>query len=241
MQTTVRDQLLNLNQKFYENVAGSFSSTRYAIQPGVRMLLPDLLQAAVVVDLGCGNGNLALSLLKAGFTGSYLGLDNSRGLLDEAEALRSTQVRFAKVDLADMAGLEFNGRGAQAVTSFAVLHHLPGRDLHATFFKAAARLLSTAGRLYISCWQVLNSPRLAKRVLPWSTIGLNPSELEENDLLLDWKAEPGSDEKHFRYVHQFSVEELISLGQEAGLELQRQFLSDGREGDLGLYQVWHKN
>ncbi len=83
-------KLLALNKNFYENNAQSFSSTRYAIQPGVRSLLPSMLTARTILDLGCGNGNLALALDKAGFCHEYF------GVINQALAVVHTKIFMAK-------------------------------------------------------------------------------------------------------------------------------------------------
>ena len=39
-------------------------------------------------------------------------------------------------------------------------------------------------------------------------------------------------------MHHFSEAELAALAEGAGFEVVETFLSDGAEGNLGLYQVW---
>jgi hypothetical protein len=84
-------------------------------------------------------------------------------------------------------------------------------------------------------WQWQNSPRLRKRVQPWSKAGLDPEKLDEGDVLLDWRA---GDTIGLRYVHTFSETSLSHLAAAAGFEVIESFYSDGRTGDLALYQVW---
>ncbi|MGB9586464.1 MAG: class I SAM-dependent methyltransferase, partial [Anaerolineales bacterium] len=67
-----------------------------------------------------------------------------------------------------------------------------------------------------------------------SAVGIDPQDVEENDYLLDWR-EGGLG---FRYVHHFTKEELKRLAEETGFEIIQSFYSDGKEGNLGLYQVW---
>jgi len=56
---------------------------------------------------------------------------------------------------------------------------------------------------------------------------------------MDWRADPGKP-AGLRYIHHFSAPELQALGESQGLVLQDEFFSDGKEGNLGLYQVWRK-
>jgi len=50
------DALLKINQQFYDQFTGSFSATRGRVQPGVRRLLPRMLSAESILDVGCGLG-----------------------------------------------------------------------------------------------------------------------------------------------------------------------------------------
>lgn len=235
------DRLLELNRAFYDGYAQSFSSTRFSVQPGIRSLLPRLLETSAILDLGCGNGNLAKALHQAGYEGSYLGLDNSQGLLDEAKkAVGPTSgaaFDFRHTDLArDLDHRAFN-RGFDAVTCFAVVHHFPEPPFLSRFFSFAAGALKPGGSFYLSAWQVKSSRRLKNRIQPWSLVGLDETRLDDDDLLLDWRADPAQ-EQLYRYVRHYSAAALRHAGSACGFSLASEFYSDGREGDLALYQVW---
>ncbi len=247
MSAATSQKLLALNTTFYEDNAKSFSLTRYAIQPGVRGLLPQMLKAKAILDLGCGNGNLALSLDKANFMGSYFGVDNSQGLIDDAIATREqsvnhkTNYQFQVVDLAKTPWqIASDQHLFDIIVSYATLHHIPGLSFQQAFFYQDSNLLDSNGTFILSCWQPLNSPRLTKRVLSWQTLDIDPNELSDGDLLLDWRADEQSETHNLRYVHQFTPDKLKSLGEATGLILKETFYSDGKEGNLGLYQIWQK-
>jgi hypothetical protein len=61
--------------------------------------------------------------------------------------------------------------------------------------------------------------------------------LDEGDVLLDWRA---GEVIGLRYVHTFSEDGLTQLAESVGFEVLETFYSDGRTGDLALYQVWEK-
>ncbi|HEX2981150.1 MAG TPA: hypothetical protein VHO48_12855 [Anaerolineaceae bacterium] len=88
----------------------------------------------------------------------------------------------------------------------------------------------------MSVLQPLNSPRLAARVLPWSTVQIDPAALDPGDMLLDWRA--GG--QGLRYVHHFTEAELKDLGEAGGFQVIDGFYSDGENDRLGLYQVWQR-
>jgi len=235
-------KLLCLNQDFYATYAQSFAATRHSVQPGVQRLLPQIKQAELVLDLGCGNGNLAELLKSEGFNGSYFGVDENAYFLAQAEAATQDAAigsyTFRQGSLVDPAWLDLVD-DADAICSFATLHHLPGSALHRQLFSSVSAKLSPNGRFFLSCWQVLGNPRLKKHLIPWQPSEISSGSLGENDLLMDWRADPGKPAK-LRYVHHFSPSELQSLGESQGLMLQEEFFSDGKEGNLGLYQVWLK-
>jgi len=241
MQPELIEKLLRLNQEFYATYAQSFAATRHSVQPGVQRLLPQIMQSEVVLDLGCGNGNLAELLKSEGFCGSYFGIDENVYFLEQAEVATQDAAcgsyTFRQGSLANFDCLDLVDEAA--ICSFATLHHLPGADLHRQFFSSVSSKLSHGGRFFLSCWQVLGNRRLEKHLVPWSPTGISVESLEKTDLLMDWRADPGKPAK-LRYVHHFSPSELRALGESQGLILQEEFFSDGKEGNLGLYQVWQK-
>ncbi len=62
-------RLLDLNKQFYQTFGREFSSTRQRLQPGVIRILDMLGGDEVLLDLGCGNGQLARELLQARSSG----------------------------------------------------------------------------------------------------------------------------------------------------------------------------
>jgi hypothetical protein len=58
--------------------------------------------------------------------------------------------------------------------------------------------------------------------------------VDDGDYLLDWR----SGGEGLRYAHQFSAEELAGLAGQVQMKVEAEFLSDGENGRLGLYQLW---
>ena len=96
------------------------------------------------------------------------------------------------------------------------------------------KLLKPNGKFILSNWQFLNSEKLKARIQPWSRIGLSDEDVDAGDYLLDWR----SGGEGLRYAHHFSAEELLGLAEQVGFKVEAEFLSDGENGRLGLYQVW---
>lgn len=238
MDSATAARLIQLNRDFYERFGADFSATRQRLQPGVMRLLGTLSGDESILDLGCGNGELARTLARRGHRGSYLGLDFSLALLADASAIpEGFSARFLEVDLTSDWALNVERLTFNVVTAFATLHHISSYDLRLEILKTVHNLLAPSGRFIHSNWQFLNSAKLRGRVQPWDRIGLAESDVDAGDTLLDWRR--GGE--GLRYVHQFSEEELAGLARECGFNIVETFYSDGEGGRLGLYQMWEKD
>jgi len=238
MDSATASRLIELNREFYTRFGDSFSATRHRIQPGVRRVLEMLRGDESILDLGCGNGELARELAKCGHRGSYLGVDFSLPLLREAESQpEGFSAQFMEADLTKLSAfseqLTVTG-GWSLVTAFAVLHHIPSYELRSDILKEVYKLLKPEGLFIHSIWQFLNSEKLKARIQPWDGAAVSGLEVDTGDYLLDWRSEG----KGLRYVHHFDKSELTELAQATGFEVRETFYSDGETGNLGLYQVW---
>ncbi|MBV6449807.1 MAG: Ubiquinone biosynthesis O-methyltransferase [Anaerolineales bacterium] len=246
MDSATAERLIQLNQDFYTRFGDAFSATRHRIQPGVRRVLDSLNGDESILDLGCGNGELARELAKRGHRGPYLGADFSLPLLREAESQpEGFSAKFIEADLTKLSAFSVQRSGSDhwsLITAFAVLHHIPSRELRLNLLHEVRKLLKPEGRFIHSNWQFLNSEKLKARIQTWedaavSQSALSPveaSEVDAGDYLLDWR----SGGEGLRYVHHFSEEELAELAEAAGFRVTESFSSDGETGNLGLYQVW---
>jgi len=240
MNSETANRLLDINHEFYNKFGDSFSLTRHRIQPGVQRVLDSFKGDEDILDLGCGNGWFARALSNRNHFGSYLGLDFSLPMLQEAESLpEDFPARFYKMDITQLSitNAEISSAGAWSlVTAFAVLHHLPSSDIRMKIFKTIHSMLKPDGLFIHSNWQFLNSPKLKSRILGWERVGLSPIDVDPNDYLLDWR----SGGNGIRYVHHFSETELSELAAKSNFKVVDVFYSDGVSEDLGLYQIWKK-
>ncbi len=240
MNSSTAARLIELNRAFYDQFGDSFSATRGRIQPGVRRILNSLHGDESILDLGCGNGELARELARRGQRGPYLGLDFSLPLLQAAESQpEGFSASFRAVDLTrfDTADCRLPGTARWSlITAFAVLHHIPGEELRLDILRKIRELLNEDGRFVLSNWQFMNSEKWKARVQPWSLAKLDELDVDAGDYLLDWRR--GG--KGLRYVHHFSAEELYALAGKSGMRVSDSFVSDGEGGRLGLYQVWER-
>ena len=240
MQKDVAQRLIDLNLRFYQSFAQPFSDTRARLQPGVHRVLQTVPQDANILDLGCGNGELASELSERGHQGNYLGLDFSEDLLKIAR-MKTADTLNTSFQQGDLTSPDWS-KGLQAqhfdiIFAFATLHHIPSRDLRLQLLEQVRKLLSPNGHFVHSNWQFLNSERLRARIQDWSLIELSADDVDEGDYLLDWRREG----QVLRYVHHFSKEELAELADTSGFEVAEAFHSDGEKEDLGLYSLWEQD
>ena len=238
MDSKTAARLVELNREFYTRFGDSFSATRHRIQPGVRRVLELLKGDESILDLGCGNGELARELARRGHRGSYLGVDFCLPLLREAESHpEGFSVKFMQVDLTqlsvDSVQLSVTDHWS-LITAFAVLHHIPSRELRLNILKTVHQVIKPNGKFIHSNWQFLNSEKLKARIQPWENAAISGLDVDAGDYLLDWR----SGGKGLRYVHHFTESELGDLASATGFQIVDTFYSDGEGGDLGLYQVW---
>ncbi len=237
MEEKIAIQLIELNHKFYQSFSDSFSETRQRLQNGVLRSIQNLSANELLLDLGCGNGNLAVELAQQKFKGSYLGIDFSEDLVQIGKDQHLPNTQFQTGDLTGPdwdKGLTPNS--FDAIFCFATMHHFPSEALRLVFLNKVNKLLKSGGRFIHSNWQFLNSESLKKRIQPWKRINLNSKDVDPGDYLMDWRR--GGE--GLRYVHQYNSKELHDLAQKSGFKVLEEFSSDGRTGNLGLYMIWKK-
>jgi len=232
-------KLISLNSEFYQTFASQFSSTRMRLQPGVMQILDRFPLNADILDLGCGNGEIARELIRRDHRGTYMGIDFSPELLNLARrrVTDHPNFHFFQADISTpnwFPKLANTHTKFKIITAFAALHHIPSRYLHLQLLNTTLKLIQIDGCFIHSNWQFLNSEKLRSRIQQWSEIGLTETDVEGGDYLLDWR----QGGRGLRYVHHFSEDELSSLASETHFEIIESFYSDGDGGNLGLYQIW---
>jgi 2-polyprenyl-3-methyl-5-hydroxy-6-metoxy-1,4-benzoquinol methylase len=231
------EKLLTLNRAFYAGFAESFADSRTLSDPALTSILPYIAEGARVLDVGCGNGRLALLLdqERAGMT--YVGIDAVPELVEvgRAQAGRlGISTEFHILDISQPSwGDPFRGESFDYVVTLAVLHHIPSFRLRARTLREMAELLAPRGRILLSTWQFIDSDRMRRKIVDWTEAGIPAEALETGDYLLDWNR--GG--RGLRYCHLVDETELRQLAAESGLSLRSTFRAGGREGNLSLFAV----
>lgn len=228
-------RLLAINREFYIQFAHDFSGTRSAERIDVSHFMPYLHDDLNVVDAGCGNGRLAERLDHAGLALKYVGFDATTQLIEVANsripALRKVSAAFLILDVTAPGwsrALEAHAP-FDAAFALALLHHIPGVELRRHFLRSIRTLLRPGGILLMTNWRFMQSERLRRKQVPWQTLGIDEDDVEPGDALIDWKRGGTG----FRYVHEFTPEELVSLALESGFQV----LDQHKAEDLNLFSV----
>jgi ubiquinone/menaquinone biosynthesis C-methylase UbiE len=196
-------------QSTYDRIAAHFSKTREYAWPEVESFLEGR-SGTVALDVGCGNGRHTEALAEVAQTA--VGVDLSRGLLDEAIS------RARDRGFADSAAFVHGDAGALPVRDGAVdlavyvatLHHLSPRDARVESLNELARVLAPGGVALVSAW---------------STAHDRFDRDEGFDTTVDWTL-PGG-ETVPRYYHIYSPSEFEADLAESDLEPRHVTVSSG--------------
>jgi ubiquinone/menaquinone biosynthesis C-methylase UbiE len=196
-------------QSTYDRIATHFSKTREYAWPEVESFLADR-SGDLALDIGCGNGRHTEAL--AARTEAAVGVDLSRGLLDEAVD-RARDRGFADATAfvhGDAAALPVRDGAADLAVYVATLHHLSPRDARIGSLNELARVLAPDGVALVSAW---------------STAHDRFDRDEGFDTTVDWTLPSG--ETVPRYYHIYSPAEFETDLGESALETRRTELSSG--------------
>lgn len=234
---TIR-KLLALNREFYATFAEHFAASRPVSDPALTSILPYLPYGAMILDVGCGNGRLAVLLDRERPGSTYVGVDAIPELIEEARAqqdrLSQTDATFQVLDITQRGWTSDLPRAAfDCVVMLAVLHHIPDFRLRARVLRDIADVLKPDGSIILSTWRFLAHERIRRKIVDWEEVSIDEDELEPGDYLLDWKR--GG--RGLRYCHMVDEQEVERLAAASGFVVQETFQGGGREGDLSLFAV----
>lgn len=238
MEHEIVERLLALNRGFYASFAEHFAASRSVSDPALTSILPYLPHRARILDVGCGNGRLAVLLDRERPGSTYVGLDVVPELIDEARAqarhLPRTDVTFRLRDITRWGWTcDLPHAPYDCVVILAVLHHVPDFELRARVLRGAAAVLNPGGSAILSTWRFLAHRRMRRKIVAWEEVGIDEGDLESGDYLLDWQR--GG--RGLRYCHLVDEAEVERLAAASGLLVRETFRAGGREGDLSLFAI----
>ena len=211
------NNILAQTKNIYNSIAPDFSDTRGKWWQGFGGFAKYTKAGDRVLDLGCGNGRMAE--IFEGKDISYLGIDNSEGLIKIARE-RFKNKSWIKFQVGD-ATSELPKNEFDLVLMIAVLHHIPTKELRLQVLRNIYDSLQPGGRLVISNWNLWQVFSGKKKFRYWSYL-LNYSEKIKrgawglSDAFVPWKPLAGD---NLRYVHSFKRGELKRLLKQAGFTI----------------------
>lgn len=201
--------LLNKTREDYNKIAEDFARTRGFVWEELDFLIKYTTQGDKVLDLGCGNGRY-FEVFKNKNIG-YTGVDNSEKLIEIAKQ------NYPEIDfrVGDALNLPFADNYFDKIYSFAVLHHIPSRQLRLLFLREAKRVLKPKGILILTVWK-FNNRKQFKLIFKFYILKLlRKNKLDYRDVIIPWARTTQ------RYVHLFSKRELKNLLKKANLKTKK--------------------
>lgn len=254
MDQHIVQQLLQLNAQFYDSVAEPFAASRHQAWEGWQQLqmqgwLPTPTEVSHILDLGCGNGRFLqflATITQAGISEqvvplniSYVGVDQNHFLLDKAQAIQPPLGLKSRFILADLFSQPLSlahllpSPPFDLIVLFGVLHHLPGQQLRHELFTQLHQFLKPGGKIIFTTWLFKDNPRLQNKVVDPTQVGLQPSDLEENDFILDWQRQTSA----YRYCHYYPESEIQQLLSDTAWQMQAKFVADGHNHHTNRYYL----
>lgn len=180
----------------YNEIAQSFSNTRYAVWACVREFLDSLQKYSLLLDVGCGNGkyaNVRQDIV-------WHGCDITPNLLSIAKE------KNPNVCLVNGEHLPYKDKVFDYTMSIAVLHHLYTPQARLEFLKELIRV--TKHEVFITVWAD-EQPKKQK----WKHMG-------NRDYMIPWQ------DQHWRFYHLFSHEEVTSVLASLGVAFELRYERD---------------
>lgn len=182
----------------YNDIAQSFSHTRFAIWACVGQFLSSIPKHNMLLDVGCGNGKYA-SVKKDII---WHGCDITPNLLAIAKEKNSN------VCLADGQHLPFADKSFDHTMSIAVIHHLTTPQQRHHFMKELIRV--TKQEVLVTVWAD-EQPKKPK----WRLV-----DGTQTDYMIPWQ------DDHWRYYHLFTRDEMTALLEGLGVTFELQYERD---------------
>jgi ubiquinone/menaquinone biosynthesis C-methylase UbiE len=200
MKEAVSQKLITDTKDGYNRMAKDWAGTRMNFWSELSLItLPYIQSGTTLLDFGCGNGRFYREIQDK--TVTYTGCDISKGLLEQAWK------HHPELDLHECSVLDtpFQDNHFDTLVSFAVLHHIPGKENHMKFFEEIHRVLKPGGIAVVSIWNIWKTRKsfIFKEYLRHLR---QRDGLGFGDTIMSF-----TQHKNSRYVYSFSQKEIHKL------------------------------
>ncbi len=222
MKKELAEKILNETEVGYDLISQKFSQTRKHFWRGLEFIKDYCKESDNVLDWGCGNGRL-LELLEEKNI-QYRGADVSSELIDFAKQKYPKNI-FSKIDPIKT-NFAFENNFFNTIYSIAVFHHFPSKKYRQAVARELYEKTKNGGRIVITVWYLFQE-RYFKNILKnWLEKLSGKSNLDWNDCLISFTDNQGN--RFQRFHHAFTKRELKKLFQDAGFEIEKCEIVDGR-------------
>jgi len=239
------EKIIKINTEGYDKVADSFSQSRDYFWKEFHFLKNIVKNEDKILDIGCGNGRF-LGFLKEDCncedciekklnSFQYSGIDSSNELIKIAKE-KYKDTLYAEFETGNATELPHEENSFNKIFSFAVIHHIPSKELQAKFMSEAYRVLKNDGVFVLSSWNLWGTKH---RTLIYKNIikkifGL--SKLDFKDIIIHYFGEG----KGERFLHAFTKKELENLAKKAGFKIEKSEITKMQSGQRNYLIVCRK-
>lgn len=207
MDVTYAQRLLKTTRNYYEQRARDFSASRQRDWPLFISLAHYIKKGDRVLDLGCGNGRFYPLVSQKG--ASYLGVDTSKRLLQEAK----NNYGSAEFQAGNILDLKLPPQPFDVVVLIAVLHHIPSGVLRQEALCNVAKLVKAGGLVLVTNWNLFQGKFFSLRLHYNLKKVFGENKMDFNDVIY----------KEKRYYHGFTKREIARLLRNAGLRVLKNY------------------
>lgn len=223
------EKLLQINNNTYNKIALEFSQTRNYKWREFNDFKKYVKNGNKILDIGCGNGRL-IEMLKE-FDISYIGIDQSKNLLQQAK-LKYPKYKFSQGDILDK---DFAENTFDIIFSIAVLNHIPSSKLRLKALKNINKTLKPGGILILSNWNLWtfkSKKNLYKHAYKkfkmskkewYDLYGIEKNQLSYRDILTIWKS---NEKTGVLYYYAFSKRTIKKLLKKAEFKVEKVYYSN---------------
>ena len=172
-----------------------------------------------ILDVGCGNGRFLETLEASGLPYSYLGIDESSGMIEEAKKLHSGN-DFKVLDMNAISELSKSEK-YDFIVFIASFHHLHSEWEQEKVLQNTKKLLKEWGVIMMTNWNLLGEELFGKyeKAFLWNG---------------DFSIKIGAFD---RYYHGFTLEELNGLFTRVGFEVLENRVFEGGKNIVSIIKT----